>query len=336
MKYGVDFGGIIMKNNITPIFILGGARNGTTWLCNTLGNHSEIASVRHVLHHGFHESSIFRKKQFFGDIKNDKKFIEFIEVFANSDHFILANGDKEYFYKNRPKDFYEFFFQLMDNYATKQNKRFWLTKFDPSLLMNNNETAHFFERLNKRYSSFKLISIQRNFEDVIRSYLNMPGTYYKYRHSKTFCHIAAFKEAAQQNFLYKKINKLKEKYEIFSISFEDMKNNFKSIMENCMHFLELKYEENLEKRYFKPNTSFTGNKRKIDITTFEKKLFKWVTKPRFISKTLLYLWEKKKGIPDTLFFRLKRADLFPRNLVEEFEEQGEFDLAEIVKKEYLS
>jgi len=82
MKYGVDFGGIIMKNNITPIFILGGARNGTTWLCNTLGNHSEIASVRHVLHHGFHESSIFRKKQFFGDIKNDKKFIEFIEVFA--------------------------------------------------------------------------------------------------------------------------------------------------------------------------------------------------------------------------------------------------------------
>jgi hypothetical protein len=43
-----------MKKNLNPIFILGLARNGTTWLTNSLNKHSDIVTPSHWLHHGAH------------------------------------------------------------------------------------------------------------------------------------------------------------------------------------------------------------------------------------------------------------------------------------------
>src|SRR6056297_738351 len=111
------------KSNINPIFILGSARNGTTWLSNTISRHEEVSSAQHRVHWGIHESKIFEHYKKWGSFENYNNFILFFNNYSCCDYFKLVNGDKRYFYKNKPIDFYEFFFELMDNYAREENTK---------------------------------------------------------------------------------------------------------------------------------------------------------------------------------------------------------------------
>ena len=54
---------------IIPIFILGSARNGTTWLCNILCNHPEIVGAQHKVHWGIYESNIYKNMHYWGGSK---------------------------------------------------------------------------------------------------------------------------------------------------------------------------------------------------------------------------------------------------------------------------
>ena len=50
---------LMMKNQPVPIFVMGTARSGTTWLANILSNHNEVAAVTAPEHHGIHESHVY-------------------------------------------------------------------------------------------------------------------------------------------------------------------------------------------------------------------------------------------------------------------------------------
>ena len=44
-----------------------------------------------------------------GDLKDDRNFIKFIELYSSADYFQLVEGDKNYFYGDRPANLLEFF-----------------------------------------------------------------------------------------------------------------------------------------------------------------------------------------------------------------------------------
>lgn len=86
------------KMRRTPIFVVGVHRSGTTWLANILCRHSNIAGIQAERHFGIHESVFFSHFiHNFGDLRNDNIFIQFVEAFASSDHFILRACLKRYF-----------------------------------------------------------------------------------------------------------------------------------------------------------------------------------------------------------------------------------------------
>jgi len=157
---------------LTPIFIMGSPRNGTTWLSNMIGDYQCVTSTRHFLHWGNHESNIYRKKKFYGDLNNLEQYILFVEQFAVSDLFILANGSKEKLVKKRYRDFYEVYFDLMDDKTIKEGNLFWVTKLDPHFSRDKIEFNRFMKCLQERYDNPKFIFIERDIEHVIKSYVN--------------------------------------------------------------------------------------------------------------------------------------------------------------------
>ena len=105
----------LTKSSITPVFYLGGPRNGTTWLGNILNTGFDIITPSHQLHYGFVESAMCKNKIYWKGFNTVNNYIRFLELYSSSDYFLLVNGDKEYFYKNRSNDFYDFFFEMMES-----------------------------------------------------------------------------------------------------------------------------------------------------------------------------------------------------------------------------
>src|SRR5210317_987322 len=98
---------------IIPIFSLGVARSGTTWLGNILCEHPEIIGAQHELHWGIHESHIYSNKMYWRDFSDKNNYIKFLEHYSSADYFNIIKGDKEYFYSNPQESFYHFYLELM-------------------------------------------------------------------------------------------------------------------------------------------------------------------------------------------------------------------------------
>jgi len=169
---------------VQPIFVLGLNRNGTTWLQNILCNHPEIIGAQHKAHWGIKESNICQHIRYWGDFENDDQFIRFLELYSSGDHFKLAEGEKEYFYQNRPKDFIEFFFEMMDNYANKKDVKYWTTKPEPLFFRHPRILKNFLKRATNRYEEIKFIGIKRNYIKALYSSLNMQNEFYDWRKKK--------------------------------------------------------------------------------------------------------------------------------------------------------
>lgn len=160
---------------VKPLLVLGLNRNGTTWIQNILCNHPEIVGAQHKAHWGAHESGICRNILYWGDLSNNDQFIRFLELYSSADNFKLVKGDKDYFYENRPKNFTEFYLELMDNYARKENVKYWVTKLDPLFYKFPEMLEDFLERAKDRYDEIKFISIKREYKKVLESSMNMQG-----------------------------------------------------------------------------------------------------------------------------------------------------------------
>ncbi len=164
-----------MRKDIMPIFVLGGARTGTTWLSNLLGLHHRVASVHHELHHGSHESNIFRQHRFYGDLTDTDAYIRFAQLFSTEDYFRIAGGDPATLYEKRCPDFYTAFFDLMDTLAEREGKDCWSTKLDPLFALDEKAYREFHDVLSRRYDRVKWVGIQREGIACLNSYLFMEG-----------------------------------------------------------------------------------------------------------------------------------------------------------------
>ena len=252
-----------------PIFVVGVHRSGTTWLANILCQHSKIAGIQHERHFGIHESAFFDGIMGnFGDLRNDNDFIQFVEIFAISDYFLLSRLDKNIFYKERPNTYQDFFRILMDCFAEKEKVDFWLEKTPAHTI--------YLEKISEYFPDSKFVSIKRNIVDTIKSTIKMQyytsnenismiprpfiTIYLIYRYIKYYKYIEHF---------CKKSNSIKV------INYEELKKSPEPVITNLCKFLDIEFESNMLKKKYKPNTSFSDNQeRKEVLTSTEKWLIK--------------------------------------------------------------
>ena len=259
---------------ITPIFVLGSARNGTTWLCNILCNHPQIVGAQHKIHWGIHESNIYKNMHYWGDLSKDKNFIRFMELYSSADYFQLVEGDKNYFYRNRPADFLEFYFKLMDQFAIKKNATHWLTKLDPDFYIHPKELNEFFYRIEKRYKYYRLIGIKREFISVFNSYLNMEGRASQHRTALFVRELLILLEGSRYIAHYNTIENVIKLKKGILLDFNKLRYNREKEIYNICKYLNLDFSSKMLIDDFKPNSSlkYKGKNNQKIIPNLELKI----------------------------------------------------------------
>ncbi len=151
-------------NDITPIFVLGLQRSGTTWLANTLSGHPDIAAVEAPDHQGVHESIFFSHfAREYGDLSDAVSFDRFAEDFTASDYFLLSGVSESWFREARPSSYPQAFELVMDEVARREGARFWVEK-SPHHTLLSRELAEAFPRA-------RFVCVVRDPPSLIRSRL---------------------------------------------------------------------------------------------------------------------------------------------------------------------
>jgi hypothetical protein len=149
---------------MTPIFILGAPRSGTTLLGGMLCRHERVAGVHAARYRGLKESDLFFSfERSFPSLEHPVDLVRFVEAFSATDYFRLSGVEKELFYRRKPKDVGSFFRLLMDEYARRRGCDFWVEKSPAHTLC--------YRRLERHFPDAALIVIRRNVVDCVRSNL---------------------------------------------------------------------------------------------------------------------------------------------------------------------
>ena len=146
-----------------PLFIMGSARSGTTWLANILSSHPDISSPTCVEHHGIHESHLFDHTRYV--FPDDIECNAFINEYKKEDLFKLLSIDPTTFCKNcaSKHDVFYWFSALMDKFAKTNNTSYWLEKTPKHLI--------YYDEILKNFPDCKFVLIKRGFKQTILSNL---------------------------------------------------------------------------------------------------------------------------------------------------------------------
>jgi hypothetical protein len=252
-----------------PIFIVGNQRSGTTWLANKLCQHSKITGVQEEPF-GIRESQYFNVIEgYFGNLKNDNNFSQFIESFGSSDYFRLTGIDKEFFYKHRPKNYVQVFRLLMDSFATKESAEFWLEKSPGHSL--------FLNKISNYFKDAKFVGIKRNTVDIIKSAVRR--RFVRNNLIKKLLIVRRVLQHYKYDKFIKKFNATSNN--IMMISYEELRERTQEILINVLEFLGLEFEPSLLDEKYQPYTSFSNfnasEERASILTSLDKKLIKWAS-----------------------------------------------------------
>ncbi len=248
---------------VKPIFILGSPRCGTTWLGNILCQHKDISGAQQIAHWGIHESKIFRNIIYWGDLKDVNRLINFLELYSSGDYFKLVEGEKDFFYRNPPEDFLDFFFSLMDRYAKKKNSKYWITKLSPIYYYHPNILREFIERLKKRYSEYKFIGVKRDFRSALRSHLKMPGTKSESDSKFLLREFKLLMKTGSYIVHYSGIKSIIDSQDGLILSFNDLQQNREDTVKKIVAYLDLEWFDKMLEDAYLPNSSFIEKKKKI-------------------------------------------------------------------------
>jgi len=323
------------KPDIVPIFIMGSARNGTTWLGNSLCAHPEVVGAQHVVHWGQKESKIYSCWKYAGDLTDDYKFIQFIELYSSTDYFQLVDGDKEFFYRNRPKNFFDLYLTLMDQYAMKQNVRYWVTKLDPRFYEHPRDFKLFLGHLEERYPLCRFVGIRRAFSQVLRSYLGMEGQNSIHKMTSPQKHLAALLESARYVIHYKGISEVIAEKNGLLLEFEEFKSDHERCLQKICSYLGADFTpEMLSNRYkakssllHKSGTSETSEFTFRTASKFYIRLFSifWPA-----AMLLLRLWGLFKRDACPLDWRLLKLQYMKESFSNELIRTGQVALHQLI------
>ena len=314
--------------SINPVFVLGIARNGTTWLGNLLAGHNGITAAAHFLHHGIHESNILQNKYYWGDLEDVDAYISFIHQYSSEDYFLLCQGNREHFLAHRQHDFYRFFLELMDQYAVRQAQKLWTTKLDPLFYIDKKELNRFLKLIDERYGQPKFIAIKRNLTDYLKSYINMEGAANQLRKKKSVRLFVLLLGVMRYVNSYRKIKWVVESRKGLFITYEDLLKQKEGTLTRIADYLGIPGEA-FEEIAYKPNTSFQ-KARKSELNNMQLRLAKLLffifNVCPWAASGFLKLYQRAKSKPAPLFHRLLKYRYYPEELKLELEKKGSYQL----------
>lgn len=324
-----------MKKTITPIIIIGAARNGTTNLENLVASLPSIAGVEHWLHHGSMESYVYLNQQFWGDMKDRNRYLQFLYQYSGSDYFQQCGGDVEYYLNNPVHSFYNFFLDLMDRHTARNDKNYWVTKLDSCFFYDDKERKKFISLLYDRYETVKFIRIQRPFKAAFNSYRHMEGKQYTLRQKNAAILPALLYQAARYSLIYNKnIGSIPD--DVLSIQFDHYIKNREGYRETLAHFLNLPPDSSqpVETNRFDRNTSFHNQSKKelpAFITSFIPHLLTFYRRFPRVAQWIwkAYYWTKRNEEP--FFRRFIKLRYFKQALIDKLTAEHALDLVEKIK-----
>jgi len=221
-----------------PIFVIGLNRSGTKWLSNELSKHTEIACIRNE-NTGIRETNMFRAFGRKFDLQHLDDYIGLIELWSSTDFFLRTGVDKSIFFSDSPPltDHYQLFARLMDAFAIKQGKMYWLQKAPPIAGLE----------LFERFPDAHFVILRRQMVDQIRSNVGRfarPGWITIAR--------AAFSYVRDNQIL----DRLQAKSRCPSVTYEALKNDRAKIVEYVLKAWGITRGEIDENISFRPNTTF--------------------------------------------------------------------------------
>lgn len=319
---------------ITPILVVGVNRNGTTWLGNILSQCFEIAAPHHPLHYGYCETELYENAAYWGDIRPINRYIHFLDNYCPADVFRLLEGDRAYFEEHPSESFYDFFVETIEQYARSQGKTYWAMKISTLFFKDKEEFEKFEGVLKKRYSKIKYIIIQRDFDDYIRSYINMIGEAKTRRNTWLKKRLSGISGTLFYHYYYPRMYSTLSEKDTLRIAYEDLKKDFEQTVADIAEFIE--YQESPRPDALKrnvQNTSFTGGNVLgkngfISVANFVFKYFRPLT---YLAIQLRYKFMKRPELPP-LWWRLTKEERFKTQLREELKENGQLRLLESIDK----
>lgn len=120
-----------VETTITPVFVLGLQRTGTTWMGNVLCSHPDIAGIAADDHRGIHESIYFSHfAAAFADLNDEGVRRRYVDYFTASDYYILSDLPPEWLTETLADTSVhaEIFDRMMSAVARRSGARFWVEK----------------------------------------------------------------------------------------------------------------------------------------------------------------------------------------------------------------
>jgi len=293
-----------------------------------------MTTAHHELHYGFCETNLYENVKYWGDFDALNEYIFFLENYTNADLFKILEGDKNYFLNHRPANFYDFFFELIDQLSEKQGKSYWTIKLDAGFFHDKKELKTLQSALNERYDEVKYIVIRREFKNYIRSYMNMIGGANVKRKTKFKKQLSGVTGAMFYHYFYPRMEHFLKNEQTFHLNYESLKNNYKNTIDQIAEFVEYP-EKPIYERDSKNvrNTSFTTKKDEVvgPLIRFSNILFKYIRPLTNLAVRMRYALQKKTSSPP-LWWRLTKAEHFKKDLKNELQQTGQLLLMEQLEK----
>ncbi|NVO21738.1 sulfotransferase [Donghicola mangrovi] len=233
---------------MTPIFVLGLQRSGTTWMANQLAALDSVAAVEAPEHRGVHESIYFSHfARAFGPWKRLESRVKFAQAFILSDYGQLLGLTPELLAADMrvAKGYADLFRIVMDRHARNAGAEAWVEKSPHHTLM--------YRHLSRDFPDAKFVLVHRRTEGMILSRLSgfgrTPTTGLK--------RYADITRAAVVNTLFGRyLKRLSRKPNCFYLSYEELHADDGELRTALLGFLGVRGSAEAMESLYQPNTSF--------------------------------------------------------------------------------
>ncbi len=317
---------------ISPLFYIGVNRCGTTWLGNILIRQFDIPGAYHKLHYGAKENYMCANSRFWGPFDSLDRYLAFLSIYAETDFFRMLHLDKTDYMNKKYRNFYHFFFELMDHYAEGRGHKTWVTKFDLDLFLHREELRLFAAELDARYERVRFINIGRAFRPYITSYASMIGRGAQRRTAPAGVPFVLIMGLLYYHFFNDCILKFLQNKEAIRIEFETLTKNHSSVMERISTFLS--YPVSTVQDLPARNSSVEYSNR-----PYIPQLVLWgdrlMCRIPVLARILIWLRRRLKSEARRLpnHWRILKSEYFESELREELESERQFALVEVLEIE---
>lgn len=233
----------------TPILVIGMNRSGTKWLSNILCNHPDVIGVQSERARGILETNMFGTMQTKFDLSSPDDYVGFLKLWSFSDFFRITGADEDRFLNlnPRPDSFYELFGILMQDFANRNGRKYWLQKMGPIVAP---ATLDYF-------TDAKCVVIQRDIVSTLRSNLKL---FSRRGEEQAIAH-AIFSYVLQE----KLMSRIRTGKRAAFVSYEDLVAEPEKQVRRLCEALGLSYDPAMLNVKFQKNTSFVRNTERKEI-----------------------------------------------------------------------